>query len=789
MPDNNFIPWDDIVASPKFQGLEPAQKRKVMNVWVKENLNTSEKFNALDAGRQTHIIKSLEHQAGLSVAGYTPQKQTQVTGLTIGDIGRASEDVAMGKPVVAGERNREAIKTVEEQPEATWGEILNAIPQSAVNQTAAGVAGIAQAVGEGLKLSKVTQWGKDVAQGIEQEQDKITPNIKSGLKGNVYGAGVSVLQNLMTLPLSIVTGSPAPSLAIMGMTAGGQGYSEARQKGLDPKDALIYGAEIGGSEVATEYLPMSTLLKPGISFVKRAVTEAIQEVFGESANTIYQQAAKQVAFNPKSTLGDFVGALPQQIRDTVYQTLLSSPLLAGASHLAVGGEGKSPKALYDTPTDFTGEPPQPEDEIQNKGLKLEKPEVDLPQGLKIPTEEKPFVPEEDIKSEGESIQTQGLVIPQSLPEQPKEEKPPEVEKPSGFVPIEKAWTSTREEEATEWGKAVEYIEGVEKQLQPQIDELKAKLNTIKGKSPVKQKLQQQIKFLKDKMGAVRGEYGEAAAERSLVIAEQAKQKLVDQGFADEETIQNIVDDFLISSGLEAPYFEVNHKKTLEQLLEESVQRKLQSDLIQEESGDIQDSEGVVGGGEETGVKLLPNKAGTFEPSKPKLPAGLRIEKEEAVTQGAARQPAFTSVEDARSWIKQKSKEYGGRNEFLGSEEYKAAYPEVKRVFDEQKRKDKEEANKTLEVEIKKEGDGTFSIRYIKNPHGYVASGYGLYSSKAIYKTQAEAAEAARRLKLTIVESKTEDVKPEASAQEGTSQVGLKRSHLLVGWLLLFLVNP
>lgn len=80
------------------------------------------------------------------------------------------------------------------------------------------------------------------------------------------------------------------------------------------------------------------------------------------------------------------------------------------------------------------------------------------------------------------------------------------------------------------------------------------------------------------------------------------------------------------------------KKTLEQLLEEAVQRKLQSDLAKEEKGDIRDGEGVQGGdegreglgvsqevqrgeevaNEEVDVKLLPNKAGTFSPSKPTL---------------------------------------------------------------------------------------------------------------------------------------------------------------------------
>lgn len=411
--------WKDITSDPEFQELPTERKERILSNYLSSNVENDPEFQALAPTRQTKIKVNMAAGAGIDRTELT--KQNQAIGLAIGNVGKAAEDVAMGNPVIAGERNREAVKTVEEQPEATWGEILKSIPGSAVNQTAQGFGGIAQAIGEGLKLPKVAQWGRDVYQGTEQIQQELTPNIKSGLKGNVYGAGVSVLQNLMTLPLSIVTGSPAPTLAIMGMTAGGQGYGEAREKGLSPSSSLAYGVGTGGSEVATEFLPTSTLLKPGISLAKRMITEALQEVVGENVNTVYQHAAKQVAFNPNATIGDFLNALPQQIKDTTYQTLLSSPLLAGASHLMVGGEGKGPKALYDTPVDFTGEPIQPEDDVPaNKGLQLRKPEVDLPPGYtpSVPTtEEKPFTPEEDIKAE---TPNKGLdITPQRLPEAPK----------------------------------------------------------------------------------------------------------------------------------------------------------------------------------------------------------------------------------------------------------------------------------------------------------------------------------------------------------------------------------
>ncbi len=95
MPANeNFIRWEDIVASPKYQALTPAQKRKVMNAWVYDYLGKAEEFKSLDADKQTRILKSLEHKAGLSVAGYKPLKQEITSG--VGYINKIIEGDAIG---------------------------------------------------------------------------------------------------------------------------------------------------------------------------------------------------------------------------------------------------------------------------------------------------------------------------------------------------------------------------------------------------------------------------------------------------------------------------------------------------------------------------------------------------------------------------------------------------------------------------------------------------------------------------------------------------------------------
>ncbi len=45
---------------------------------------------------------------------------------------------------------------------------------------------------------------------------------------------------------------------------------------------------------------------------------------------------------------------------------------------------------------------------------------------------------------------------------------------------------------------------------------------------------------------------------------------------------------------------------------------------------------------------------------------------------------FNDYRSAIDWIDSKSKEYGGKNKFMASDEYKAAYPEIKRLHDEKK---------------------------------------------------------------------------------------------------------
>lgn len=67
-------------------------------------------------------------------------------------------------------------------------------------------------------------------------------------------------------------------------------------------------------------------------------------------------------------------------------------------------------------------------------------------------------------------------------------------------------------------------------------------------------------------------------------------------------------------------------------------------------------------------------------------------------------PSLKSVDDVENLIKQKSKEYGSRNTFLASNEYKNLYPQIKKIYTENKGKFIEKGQKALRESGVKAGD-------------------------------------------------------------------------------------
>ena len=80
---------------------------------------------------------------------------------------------------------------------------------------------------------------------------------------------------------------------------------------------------------------------------------------------------------------------------------------------------------------------------------------------------------------------------------------------------------------------------------------------------------------------------------------------------------------------------------------------------------------------------------------------------------------FNSYEAALKWIDAKSKEYGGKGQFLASEEYQSMYPKIKKLYDKEQKEHGDESLQALKEVNQNYGDRVFYD--FVSPFGYVES--------------------------------------------------------------------
>lgn len=97
-----------------------------------------------------------------------------------------------------------------------------------------------------------------------------------------------------------------------------------------------------------------------------------------------------------------------------------------------------------------------------------------------------------------------------------------------------------------------------------------------------------------------------------------------------------------------------------------------------------------------------------------------LDKAKLVLRQSKKNPAvkrWQSIEDANKWIDDKATEYGSKNKFLTSDEYKNAYPEISDLYKQTKNKFSDDADKAMKEVGAKFGD---SVEYSEaNPFGEV----------------------------------------------------------------------
>jgi len=202
--------------------------------------------------------------------------------------------------------------------------------------------------------------GADALRRYEQAQSRqglTTPAFESSTAKGLYGGGASTLQNLPGLVASIFTRSMVPSLAAAGVQTEMDAYGKYRARGAGGGRALLAATGEGAVEVATELIPLRTMLgafgQPGKTFAREFAKSQVQEQFGEQVATILQDAIDTAVANPDKTWGQYLAERPDAAYQTALATLVQSGVMT-AGHVVMsrmaGDEAKAAGAVRDAET-------------------------------------------------------------------------------------------------------------------------------------------------------------------------------------------------------------------------------------------------------------------------------------------------------------------------------------------------------------------------------------------------------------------------------------------------------
>lgn len=181
------------------------------------------------------------------------------------------------------------------------------LPENPLRRLAAGMAGMGRA-------------GETSAKGLMPQADG---NIEAG----VYSGVQSLVTMGLTLPASIVTGNPAPTLYGMSAITGGQAYGQAREAGLDPYRALMFGTSQAAIEYATERIPVGRFLhdmKAGTPLYNMLLRQVSAEIPGEQVATALQDLNEWAVINPEKPFSDYLAARPDAAAQTLVATIVAS---------------------------------------------------------------------------------------------------------------------------------------------------------------------------------------------------------------------------------------------------------------------------------------------------------------------------------------------------------------------------------------------------------------------------------------------------------------------------------
>lgn len=184
----------------------------------------------------------------------------------------------------------------------------------------------------------ISSYGTEIAREAKDRLEEAMPENMTFWQKAVVDASISTGHVVPGAMISLLTKSPTPMLATMGLDTMSTSYNNARENGLDEVSALRYAAIDGAIEVATETIPAKILFKSGTGPFKRLVNFLAAELPGENIATITQTLNAQ--------LHDLEGDLTadewlQRLAETSAATLISGGIQSGGAsiiHKIAGGQ-------------------------------------------------------------------------------------------------------------------------------------------------------------------------------------------------------------------------------------------------------------------------------------------------------------------------------------------------------------------------------------------------------------------------------------------------------------------
>lgn len=171
----------------------------------------------------------------------------------------------------------------------------------------------------------------------------------------------SIAEMTPALLASVLTRNPAVGMSIIGGQVGGESYGRARDSGKSVGESQTYAMAQAAAEAIPEYLPISTILKPGANFLGKVAKTGAAESVQEMVTAALQAGIDKEIIQPDMTWGE----ARQQIIDGGIIGLIAGPGMAAMMEPVIRLQDRN------QPTSDDSVPPVAENEVPTEPSPVE----------------------------------------------------------------------------------------------------------------------------------------------------------------------------------------------------------------------------------------------------------------------------------------------------------------------------------------------------------------------------------------------------------------------------------